>query len=249
MNDWGQCYDCVVQSDRSPFTVPAAILGISIVLAAGIAGHAAVRAKNTDTISITGSAQRRITSDAAKWRLTLSRQTDAAGLRDASAQVEQDLRVLKSYLKKSGLPDAAVTVAPVSVDSVYTSDGPAMYNVHQDVVMESEDVAQISRVAQGATALLTGGAVLSTTGLEFYYSKLAELKIAMLAEATRDAQMRAARIAESAGSRLGKLKSAAQGVFQITPVHSTDVEDYGMYDTSTVEKQITSVVRATFTVR
>lgn len=236
--------------ERSPFTIPAAILGGSLVVATVLGSFAAARIKaSADVISVTGSAQRAITSDVAVWRLSLSRPADAAGMRDASAQLERDLASLRSYLKKSGVPEASVTVQPVSVEPQYNANGPSTYNIRQDVRVEGSDVPKLTSVAQGATSLLTGGSSLSTTALEYYYSKLGDLKVAMLAEATADAQTRAQRIAESAGSRLGKLKSASQGVFQITPVNSTDVSDYGTYDTSTVQKQITAVVRTSFTVR
>ena len=36
------------------------------------------------------------------------------------------------------------------------------------------------------------------------------------------------------------------GVFQVTSPNSTDVSDYGVYDTSTREKDVTAVVNATF---
>lgn len=37
-----------------------------------------------------------------------------------------------------------------------------------------------------------------------------------------------------------------QGVFQITPRNSTEISDYGMNDVSAVDKDITAVVRVTF---
>lgn len=39
------------------------------------------------------------------------------------------------------------------------------------------------------------------------------------------------------------------GVFQITPVDSTDVSDMGINDTSTIEKKITAVSNVTFEVK
>lgn len=239
-----------MDSERPHLTLPAAILGGSLILATVVGGYAATRVKaSADVISVTGSAQRVITSDVAVWRLTLSRPADAVSMAEASSQLERDLSQLRSYLKRSGVPDDSVTVAPVNVESVYSPSGPSTYNLRQDVRVEGADVPKLTRVAQGATSLLTGGASLSTTALEYYYSKLGGLKVAMLAEATADAQTRADKIAESAGSKIGKLKSASQGVFQITPVNSTEVSDYGTYDTTTVEKQITAVVRTAFTVR
>ncbi len=39
------------------------------------------------------------------------------------------------------------------------------------------------------------------------------------------------------------------GVFQIVPVNSTDVSDYGINDTSSIEKKVISTVNVTFNVK
>jgi len=71
----------------------------------------------------------------------------------------------------------------------------------------------------------------------------------LLALATKDAHDRALSMAEAVGSDIGAVRSAKMGVFQITRPYSTDVSDYGIYDTSWIEKQITAVVRVTFAVK
>jgi hypothetical protein len=78
------------------------------------------------------------------------------------------------------------------------------------------------------------------------YTKIADLKVTMLAEATKDARKRAEMIAENAGNTLGKLKYADMGVIQITPLYSNEVSDYGMNDTYSLEKEITAIVHCEF---
>jgi hypothetical protein len=48
------------------------------------------------------------------------------------------------------------------------------------------------------------------------------------------------------GSRSSELRRVSVGVFQITSPNSTEVEDYGVYNTSTLEKDVTAVVNVTF---
>ena len=48
------------------------------------------------------------------------------------------------------------------------------------------------------------------------------------------------------GGHLGKLRSVDVGVFQVTSPNSTEVTDYGVYDTSTVDKDVTAVVNVSF---
>ncbi len=83
---------------------------------------------------------------------------------------------------------------------------------------------------------------------EYHYTKIAELKKEMLAEAAKDAKQRAEQIASSTGSSIGTVRSARMGVMQITPADSNDVSDSGMNDTSSLEKDITAVVNVSFAV-
>ena len=53
-------------------------------------------------------------------------------------------------------------------------------------------------------------------------------------------------LAENSSGRVGSLSSASQGVFQITPVDSTEVTDYGSYDTTTIKKNVKAVVTLEF---
>ncbi len=76
--------------------------------------------------------------------------------------------------------------------------------------------------------------------------KLPEIRGPLLADATRDAKARAGEIIGAVGASVGRIKGVRVGVFQVTRRNSTEVNDYGMYDTSDREKEITAVVRVTF---
>jgi hypothetical protein len=83
-----------------------------------------------------------------------------------------------------------------------------------------------------STELLKQGVRFESMPPEYLVTRLAELKKEMLAAATRDARERALQMAQNAGSRIGRLRAARQGVFQVTRVASTEVSDYGVNDTS-----------------
>lgn len=240
---------------RPLLVVPALVLGVCMIFTAVVVGRYVVAAKAGHSIDVTGSAQRIIASDVVKWRITLTRTAPKDTMGDGYKLLKSDLDTLQKYLRKSGVA-SGITIAPVGIEPVMSygymekgSEGPVAYTFRQEVTVESQDIAKITRVAQDASSLISGGALISTTSLEYFYSKLPELKIAMLSAATEDAKNRAAGIAESAGASLGGLRSASMGVFQITAPNSTEVSDYGMIDTASVKKQITAVVRASFTIR
>ncbi len=54
---------------------------------------------------------------------------------------------------------------------------------------------------------------------------------------------------KSTGGHIGVMNSAKMGVFQIVPENSTEVSDYGIYNTSAINKKINAVVNATFTIK
>ena len=68
----------------------------------------------------------------------------------------------------------------------------------------------------------------------------------MIGAATADAMARAKEIVGATKARLGKLSSARSGVFQITEPYSSEVSDYGYYNTNTRAKSISVTVTTDF---
>jgi uncharacterized protein len=81
------------------------------------------------------------------------------------------------------------------------------------------------------------------------YTKLADLRPKLLADATKDALGRAKVLVDATGGKLGGLRDVNVGVFQITAPNSTEVSDYGVYDTSTLRKDVTAVVNVSFALK
>ena len=67
----------------------------------------------------------------------------------------------------------------------------------------------------------------------------------MLADASKDARLRAEQIASNTGSHLGKLITARMGVMQVNPKFSSE----GNNDKTSLEKDALAVVTASFEVR
>ena len=79
------------------------------------------------------------------------------------------------------------------------------------------------------------------------YTKLGELKIEMLAAAAKDARVRATNMLEgTGGAKLGKLRFADMGVINVNPANSTETSWEGRNDTSSLDKDILTVVHVTF---
>ena len=119
----------------------------------------------------------------------------------------------------------------------------------QPVEVRSSAVRQITDVSRQVTELINQDISLVSNSPEYFYTRLADLKIEMLEQATEDAKERASTIASSTGNAIGFMRSARMGVFQITPADSYDVSWCGINSTASLEKRVTAVVRAVFAIK
>ena len=233
----------------------AAIAGIALIVTGFLVTNAIYKIKSSEnSIAVTGSAKKNVTSDLVKWTGSFSRNVNPNDLKSGYTSMKKDLDVVKTYLKTNGINDDTYTVSPVFVDNVYNykQDGGnqlAGYILKQNIIVQSADLQKITKLAQDVTPIINQGIIFSTQSLEYFYTKLPEARIELLAEATKDAKNRAEKIAQSTGSQVSALRSASAGVIQVLQPNSTDVSDYGSYDTSTIEKEITAVIRVSFSLK
>jgi hypothetical protein len=201
-----------------------------------------------NTLSVTGSARIRVTSDIVRWVGVFSRNVPEDSLNKGYQQMSRDLSKVLEFYKENGIDTKDIIISPVSVEKpwIYNKEAPREYILRQTVELQSKEVDKITSLAKNFQGLLDRGVIFSTESLEYYYSKLPELRVTLLTEAMNDAKARAERIAQSTGQRVGRLKSASMGVVQVLAPNSTEVSDYGTYDTTTIEKEIMVAVRAVF---
>lgn len=231
-----------------------AMLAIGLVLSSIILGWSYSQKKSGDeAVTVTGSAKKRIKSDLVVWSAGVSYQ--AAELSTAYRQLSENIPRIKKYLVEKGINENQITVSAISSNTLYRRDENGNqtseitgYALRQEVEVKTGDVDRIAQVAREATELINQGILIESSAPRYYYTQLGDLKIEMLGEAARYAKARAEAIASSTGNRIGTIRSARMGVMQITAADSTDVSDYGIYDTSTIEKDVTAVVNINFAV-
>lgn len=231
------------------------MLGIALVISSVIFGWFYSNAKRGDeAITVTGSAKRRIASDLVVWSVETSAQSSQLG--DAYRQLADAIPKIKQYLLTKGIPEDQLTIGAISTTKLTKRDQDGNetgeitgYSLSQSIEIRSFDVAKIAQISREATELINQGILIESTPPKYYYTKIGDLKVEMLGEAARDAKERAERIASSTGNSIGSVRSAKMGVLQITAADSTDVSDYGVYDTTTIEKDVTAVVNISFAVR
>ena len=232
-------------------------IAIAIILAIALGGGlfqvgAGFAARNNNGITVTGSAKTSATADNVVWTLnvSLTRPTVA----EAVARVGADVEAVTKYLVDGGIPKEALVLGSVSsygneqwVNGNNT--GKILnYRASRDVVVRTKDVQLVAKLSQEIGTLLQQGVTVNNYGPQYYISTLPEMRPKLLEEAMKDAKVRAEAITKAVGGKVGSVQSVRSGVFQVTTPDSTMNADTGAYDTSSIEKTVTSTVSVTFSV-
>jgi len=231
------------------------ILSVSAIICTIIVAHTVFnRNENLNSINVTGLGKKDFTSDLIVWNGTFSRQ--APNLDEAYNLLKNDQQTVYDYLIEKGIPADTFTFSAVDINQqyeyVYDNRGQSVrkfsgYLLTQRVEIESTEVDKVEKLSREITELINQGLSFNSMPPQYFYTRLADLKLEMIAEATRDATGRAERIAYNARAELGALKSAQMGVFQIIARNSN--EDFswgGTYNTSSKMKTATITMKLKF---
>lgn len=228
------------------------------LVAIGWFTYSGIRAakRGNDTITVTGSARRTVRSDYVTW--SGSHFVNEKTLKRGYEVLTRRTKRLRDFLNSRHVPDSLITFSGIRTNEMsdrrqnrkgeFTKEFIG-YKLTQHFDVHSTELDSIDAIARDITHLVAEGLNVKSNSPQFYYTKLAEMRIQMLGEATVDARLRAERIAQSGGGKIGAIRNARMGVFQITAPNSREVRDYGIYNTSTIEKDITAVVKVTFAVQ
>ncbi len=233
-----------------PVVAGATILGFSLMALGGIGGLTAYHIKTaSDTVAVTGSARTAVTADFGRLVVTLETKTGLDDQATGFRLLDTATARIVGVLKDRGYTDVEIPAGMSNPNYYYPpQSGPVMtgYSVTRQVIVRSEDVAQMQELANAIGTFSGAGYTVAMNGLELTYRKLDETRVLLLSQAIADAKARATAIASESGREVGALRSSASGVVQVLPKGGVDVSDYGTYDTSSMEKEVMVTVRATF---
>ncbi len=208
----------------------------------------------SQTIRVTGSANQTVTSDKASWTITI--RTTKPTLKEGYAKIKTDAQKVSKYLSDNGIDAKSVEFGAIgsyenyrrTINGSMTNDIES-YNVHQNITVKSNDINKLTEVAKTVDMLVNQDIELSSESVQYFVSNIDDIKVKMVGEAAKNAKERAQSMVKGTNGKIGVMNSAKMGVFQIVPVDSTEVNDYGINDTSSIEKKIVATVTATFTVK
>ena len=230
-------------------------LAAGLVFSSMLATATWLKVKNSQFITVKGSTRKNVTSDLIVWQGSF--QVQASALLDAEHQIQASRVKVQNFLTAASVTNVVfqpILIEQIQADVSNNNNGEHIqqqrtvgYRLTQRVRVESADVDRLAKL--DPTPLVADGVLFTADPPQFLYTRAAEEKIEMLADATKDARARAQQIAGQGGRVIANLHDAEMGVFQITPVHATDTSSEGESDTTAQDKTITAIVTATFVLK
>ncbi len=201
------------------------ILSVALVLAGWFVGNGFYRGRGAERyVTVKGLAERDVDADVGLWPIRFVVGDNNLGA--AQYKIEQSKRAVMYFLKQHGIDSASVALQDMSVVDMnaerYRGGQPGdRFIITQTLMARTSDPRLIRNASQDVGKLVEAGVVLSTgdygTGPTYMFTKLNDLKPEMIAEATRNARQAGEQFAKDSGSKLGKIRRAYQGTFEILP--------------------------------
>jgi hypothetical protein len=199
-----------------PIWPAAAILALGMVAAAAIIGQSVIDARLADrAVTVRGLAEQDVTADLASWSLAATAQ--GADMTSLQQRSERDAEAIIAFLKSKGFTDDEIETGAININQYTNQNGRPNITIRRDLTLRTNRVmaARDAYAAQGE--LVRAGVIFASNsgGMAYSFTRLSEVKPAMIAAATKDARAGADQFAKDSGASVGAIKSASQGYFSI----------------------------------
>ena len=214
-----------IQSNRGLTIIGAAIF-LGLVAFGFIIGNAAITFKEYErTVTVKGLAEEEHLADIVIWPIQFTEASNQ--LEDIYEQLESSGEKVKKFLTDRGVNENEISIStPLVTDKSAQrwggqQDAQFRFVADQTVTIYSEDVKKIREVMSQLADLGKQGITLSGDEYqvrpEYLFNSLNDIKPQMIEAATKEARAVAEKFAEDSNSQLGKIKTAYQGQFSISP--------------------------------
>lgn len=174
-------------------------------------------------VSVKGLAEREVKADKVVWPLIYKLLGN--NIPSLYNQIKSQNAKILQFLREKGISDDEISVNPpeiidLNADRYNQNKTGFRYNSTSAIIVTSSKVDLVRKLITEQTELLKEGVVI--TGGDYQYNvsyeftKLNDIKPAMIEEATKNARTTAEKFARDSDSKLGKIKYASQGQFSIS---------------------------------
>jgi hypothetical protein len=213
-------------SDHHSRSILAALLvGLGLLGAGWFAAQGMARLKTADRyVTVKGSAEKVVDADLVVWPLPHS--VGGNDLADVQAKLDANTQIIRAFFGQAGFKPAEIVVSPPRLEDRWAwasgdNKPPERYRYSTTVILRTSDVARALTALRGSGQLVARGVMLGSAdggmgGPDFEYTKLNAIKPALIAEATANARQSAEQFAKDSGARIGGIRTANQGVVDIS---------------------------------
>ena len=237
----------------------ALILSLGFIISAAVIGYTIKQFKGTNnSITVKGLAEKPIKADSARWEISLQTSHASDTIPQAYQLLDQEIKTLQGFFTERGFKTAEMQLGNKSSQPYYqeveNEEGKTTrefrgYLAMQSLTITSRDIAKIEKAAKDAYLLDERGISIEQKP-QYLVSNLEEIKMSLIANATKNAHSRANEFAKVGGVDVGAMRSASQGAFYILPESGSDDDsDYGgAYDKDTINKIARVVVTINYSI-
>lgn len=203
---------------------------------------------NDRTVVVKGLSERGVKSDLAVWALTYKSSGDDLALLEK--KMANDKSIIEKFFIDAGFAKDEISNPTFEVidknsrEYGYGDEKSPRYILSAKMQVRTDKVDLIVKTQEQITHLIRQGVLVSGNPY-FYYTRLLEIKPSMIAEATQNARLAAKQFADDSGCRVGSIRNANQGVFNILAEDSGACE-YGGSDMNSVNKKVRVLSSFTF---
>ncbi len=210
---------------RGVLTVLAAlVLAAGVAVAGWFVGGGFTQARLGDRfVTVKGLSEREVRADLALWPIRFVATGDDLG--QVQAKIVADAGAVADFLTAQGFgPDEfesqSLQVTDLLAQPYRSGPVESRFIIAQLIMVRSAEVDRVAAASRETSRLVDVGVVLTAegfpvTGPIYLFTRLNDLKPEMIAEATARAREGAEQFAADSGSRVGGIRQANQGVFQI----------------------------------
>ena len=218
-----------------------ALLATGLVGGGYLMGDGLVRMKQSDrAVTVRGLAERDATADLATWTIAYS--AKGGDLQSAQAKVDNDTKAIRSFFTSLGFDAEALQPTGANV-SQYNENGAPVYTIKQRLSLRTNDIKKAEAAVKRQFDLVKSGVELEEgSGMSYTFTKLNDIKPAMIAQATKDARKSAEQFAKDSGTGVGSIKSATQGYFEVTARDGDSAGSWGVSDSPYKKVRVVTTV-------
>ena len=207
--------------------LPSFVLGFFIFIGLGTLGYffktAFMESKNLErTVIVKGLSEKEVLSNIVIMPIKLTRTSN--NLESLIINIDNDTNKVIKFLKDNGLKDEDITLGAISIvdkmaNEFSNQEFSIRYLATKVVNIYSSEIEKVRALSGKLSELSQAGILFKTddydSKIEYVYTKLNDIKPSMIEEATSNARAVAQKFAHDSNSKLGKIKKATQGQFEV----------------------------------